>query len=68
MIKPNEPIEVRDWNYEKAKTALSNYETVVTHYGAKGLKLDFSSEKGKKKYFDIRQKFWDICGNMKLIS
>lgn len=56
------------WNYDKAKTALTNYENVVRHYATKGLKLDYSTDKGRKKYFDIRQKFWDICGNMKLIS
>jgi len=56
------------WNYDKAKTALTNYENVVKHYAAKGLNLDYSTDKGRKKYFDIRQKFWDICGNMKLIS
>ena len=59
---------MRGWNYEKAKTALANYENVVNHYGNKGLKLDLTTDKGKKKYFEIRQKFWDICGNMKLIG
>ena len=37
---------------------LDNYEGVVRHYGAKGLKMDLTSDKGRKKYFDIRQKFW----------
>lgn len=59
---------MRGWRHEKAKNALDNYEGVVRHYGAKGLKMDLTSDKGRKKYFDIRQKFWDICGNMKLIS
>lgn len=59
---------MRGWSYEKAKTALVNYENIVNYYENKGIKLDLNSDKGKKKYFEIRQKFWDICGNMKIIS
>ncbi len=51
MIKPMEPIEMRGWSYEKAKTALVNYENIVNYYENKGIKLDLNSEKGKKKYF-----------------
>lgn len=51
MLKPMEPIEMRGWSYEKAKTALVNYENIVSHYENKGIKLDLTSDKGRKKYF-----------------
>ena len=46
-----EPIEMRTWGYEKAKTALANYENIVSYYENKGVHLDLTSDKGKKKYF-----------------
>lgn len=48
--------------------ALANYQNIVQYYKNKGVVLDVGTDQGKKKYFEIRQKFWDICGNMKLIS
>jgi hypothetical protein len=63
-----EPFESREWSYEKARTALKNYENIIEYYKNKGIKVDINEDKGKRRYFEIRQKFWDICGNMKLIS
>lgn len=58
----------RKWDYGKAKNALSSYENLVGYYRNKGVVLDLSQSKGRRKYLEIRQKFWDVAGNMKLIS
>ena len=51
-----------------AKVALSNYNNIVNFYMNRNQSFDFYSIEGKNKYFEIRRKFWDISGNMKLIS